>query len=195
MRITGFIGSPRKGGNTDHLVGRILQGASENGAETRIVYLNDLNIRGCQACMQCKEKAFRCAIKDDMQELYPLIESSQVLVLGSPIYMGHITGMMKTFIDRWYAYAGVPEEKKLPIGKRIFLVLPYGREEKDLFHHVAKQVGQAFKFVFGAKVDSLLVAGVRDAGDVLHQEDAMQHAWEIGSALAKTSADSSEGIA
>ncbi|MFC1535042.1 flavodoxin family protein, partial [Thermodesulfobacteriota bacterium] len=73
------------------MVQKILEGASSKGAETRTVYLNDLNIRGCQACMQCKTKLFRCAVKDDMQTLYPLIESSDVMVLGSPIYIGYIT--------------------------------------------------------------------------------------------------------
>ena len=183
MRVTGFIGSPRKGGNTDLLVQRILEGTSEKGAETEIVYLNDLNIQECQACMQCKKKALRCAVKDDMQDLYPLIESSDVLVLGAPIYMGYITGLMKIFIDRWYAYAGVPAEKKLPAGKRVHLVLPYRREEKELFNHVAKQVGQAFKFVFGAKVDSTLVPGVGEVGDVLKHEEMMQQAREKGAQL------------
>ena len=110
---------------------------------------------------------------------YKVMETD-VLVLGSPIYMGYITGLMKTFIDRWYAFAGVPEDKKLPPGKRVFLVLPYRREDTDLFNHVAKQVGQAFKFVFGAKVDSLMVPGVGDAGAVLDHQDFMQRAYDIG---------------
>ena len=186
MRVTGFVGSPRKEGNTDHLVRKILEGASEKGADTQIVYLNDLNIRGCQACMLCKEKALRCAVEDDMQALYPLIESSGAVVLGSPIYMGYITGLMKTFVDRWFAYAGVPDEKKLPAGKRVFWVLPYGREEKDLFNHVAKQMGQAFKHVFGAKVESWLVSGIREAGAALQREDLMQQARQIGAALSET---------
>ncbi|MEE8397796.1 MAG: flavodoxin family protein [Desulfobacterales bacterium] len=185
MHVTGFVGSPRKGGNTDHLVRRILESVSEKGADSDIVYLNDLNIKGCQACMQCKEKALRCAVDDDMQKLYPLIESSDVLVLGSPIYMGNITGMMKTFIDRWYAFAGVVDGKKLSAGKRIFLVLPYGREDKALFNHVAKQIGQMFKYLFGAKVESWLVSGTRDAGAVLQNQDLMDHAWQIGVALSE----------
>jgi len=180
MLVTGFIGSPRKQGNTDHLVGTILQGASEKGADTDTVYLNDLSIRECQACMRCKEEAIRCAVEDDMQGLYPIIESSDALILGSPIYMGNITGIMKTFIDRWYCYAGVPDGKRLSPGKRVLLVLPYGREEPDLFNHVAKQIGQALKYVFGAKVTSWLVAGTRDAGEVLQQRGVMAKARETG---------------
>jgi len=159
MRVTGFVGSPRKGGNTDHLVQRILESVSERGHDTEVIHLNDLNIMGCQACMQCKEKALRCAIQDDMQSLYPLIDASDVMLLGSPIYMGNITGLMKTFIDRWYTYTGATDEKKLAAGKRIFLVLPYGRVEEGLFDPVAKQLGQVFKYLFAAKVESWLVPG------------------------------------
>lgn len=183
MRITGFIGSPRKNGNTDRLIQEILNSASLIGVVTEIVYLNDLNVRECQACMQCKEKDLRCAVNDDMQELYPLIEASDAVVLGSPIYIGNVTGLMKTFIDRWYAYAGVPDVKKLPPGKRVLLVLPYGREEANLFDHVARQIGQALKYVFGAKVESWMVPGLRDAPDAMDRADLMQHAGRIGVAL------------
>lgn len=185
MQITGFVGSPRKNGNTDHLISEILKCASGKGIDTKAVYLNDLNVRECQACMQCKDASLRCAVDDDMQQLYPLIESSDVLLLGSPIYIGNITGMMKTFIDRWYAYAGVPEGKKLPAGKRVILLLPYGREEADLFNHVAKQIGQALKYVFGAKVESWMVPGVRDPGDASARSDLLRHAKQIGIALAE----------
>lgn len=185
MQITAFVGSPRRKGNTDSLVRKILESAAAKGAETKVIYLNDLQVRGCQACMQCKETSVRCAVDDDMQELYPLIESSDAVVLGSPIYIGNVTGLMKTFIDRWYAYAGVPDEKKLPPQKRVFLVLPYGREEESIFNHVAVQLGQALKYVFGAKVDSWLVPGLRDADAASGQRDLLHRAAEIGIALAE----------
>jgi multimeric flavodoxin WrbA len=172
MLVTGIIGSPRKGGNTDLLVQKILEGALSKGAETQTVYLNDLNIRECQECMQCKTNKFRCAVEDDMQTVYPIIDSSNVLVLGSPIFIGYITGIMKTFIDRLSAYSRVPEEKKLPPGMRIFLVIPYAREEENLFNYVAKQVGQSLKFVFGARVSSLMA--------VLKQEELLNRAFSIG---------------
>jgi multimeric flavodoxin WrbA len=101
--------------------------------------------------------------------------------------MGYITGIMKTFFDRWYAYGRVPDEKKLPPGKKVVLVMPYRRPEEDLFNHVAKQVGQAFKFVFGVKVESLMVPGVGPAGEVLQREEYMQKAYNIGLGLASDS--------
>jgi multimeric flavodoxin WrbA len=38
-----------------------------------------------------------------MQKLYGALEHADVLVLGSPIYMGQMTAQAKIFIDRWFA--------------------------------------------------------------------------------------------
>jgi len=46
-KILGVVGSPRKNGNTHILVPRIIEGSKERGAETEIIFLNDLNIREC----------------------------------------------------------------------------------------------------------------------------------------------------
>jgi len=185
MEVTGFVGSPRRTGNTSYLVQEILESAARKGVDTQLIHLNGLSIRGCQACMKCKEEPIRCAVDDDMQDLYPAIESSDAVILGSPIYIGNITGLMKTFIDRWYAFAGVEEQKKLPAGKRVVLVLPYGREETDLFNHVAKQIGQALKYVFGAKVESWLVPGLRELNAAAGRADLQQRAEHIGMALSE----------
>jgi multimeric flavodoxin WrbA len=185
MKIIGFVGSPRKGGNTDELVRQILKGAQAGGGETKVYFLNDLSIRECQACMVCKKSSEGCSQKDDMFPLYDEIRSAHGLILGSPIYMGYMTGLMKIFLDRWYALARSPEGKQLPRGKRIILAFSYRRPEKDLFLPVAKQVGQALKFVFGAEVASLLVEGVEHPGDVLQKRDIMEQAFQMGRDLTR----------
>ncbi|MDI6893949.1 MAG: NAD(P)H-dependent oxidoreductase [Bacillota bacterium] len=48
--VVGMVASPRKGMNTDTLVRRTLEGARAAGAETGLIYLNDLEVRPCQAC-------------------------------------------------------------------------------------------------------------------------------------------------
>jgi len=44
MKVLGLIGSPRVGGNTTTLVNAILEGAAENGAETKVYNLSVLDI-------------------------------------------------------------------------------------------------------------------------------------------------------
>ncbi|MCR4436048.1 MAG: NAD(P)H-dependent oxidoreductase [Clostridiales bacterium] len=55
MKVTGFVGSPNKSGNTAAIVQKVLEGAAGKGAETKIFNLNSMAIKGCQACGQCRE--------------------------------------------------------------------------------------------------------------------------------------------
>jgi len=49
MKVLSVVGSPRKGGNTDILVDEVLRGARETGGEVEKIFLNDLEIKPCQA--------------------------------------------------------------------------------------------------------------------------------------------------
>ena len=54
MKAIGIVGSPRKNGNTDILVSRVLEGAREAGLDTSKYLLNEMKYSGCQACDYCK---------------------------------------------------------------------------------------------------------------------------------------------
>lgn len=103
MKVLGVIGSPRKKGNTDVLVSKVLEGASSCGIETHLIYLCDYTIHDCTGCEGCQTDC-QCIIKDGMQEIYPLIENTDALVIGSPTYFYDVTGIMKNFLDRLYCY-------------------------------------------------------------------------------------------
>lgn len=99
MNITGISGSPTGGSSTDILVGTILEGAAANHVRTRFVRLNEKNILPCQACGISPEPDY-CFFHDDMAELYSLMEKSEGIVLGSPIYFDSVSAQTKLFIDR-----------------------------------------------------------------------------------------------
>jgi len=72
--------------------------------------------------MKCqKDGSSGCAIKDDMQTLYPQLKEADVIVLASPIYWFNISAQTKNFIDRCYA-VGVGE-RNIFKGKRFVLGL------------------------------------------------------------------------
>jgi hypothetical protein len=70
MKVIAFNGSPRKDWNTAALLGKALEGAASQGAETELFHLYDLNYKGCVSCFACKTrngKSYgRCAVKDDL---------------------------------------------------------------------------------------------------------------------------------
>ena len=122
MRVIGFVGSPRENGNTAVLVRRMLEGAGAAGADTEVFYLNDLSIRGCQACMHCKTHD-GCKQEDDMARLIEEIKKADGLVFGSPVYIGYMSGQAKIFLDRLYVFLTGPNTpSKMPPGKKAAVV-------------------------------------------------------------------------
>ena len=103
MKAIGFIASPRKEGNTAWIVNKILEGAEERGAETQVWHSGELDIKPCQGCLGCKRGELGCVINDDMRKLYGALGTADALVLGSPVYMGQMSGQAKIFTDRLFA--------------------------------------------------------------------------------------------
>jgi multimeric flavodoxin WrbA len=104
MKIIAFNGSPRKKWNTATLLGKALEGAASQVAETEMIHLYDLNYKGCISCFACKtiggESYGKCAVQDDLKEVFGRIEQADAIILGSPIYFGEVSGEMKSFMER-----------------------------------------------------------------------------------------------
>jgi len=104
MKIMAFNGSPRKRWNTATLLQKALDGAASQGAETELIHLYDLNYKGCISCFACKTiggKSYgRCAVQDDLTDVFSRVEQADAIILGSPIYWGTVSGEMKSFMDR-----------------------------------------------------------------------------------------------
>ncbi len=127
MEVLAINGSPRKQWNTATLLHKALEGASSQGAETELINLYDLNFKGCTSCFGCKlkdgESYGRCAYRDELSPVLDRIEKVDALILGSPIYLGTVTGEMSSFLERFVFQYLVYDTnrsslypKKLPIG-------------------------------------------------------------------------------
>jgi multimeric flavodoxin WrbA len=104
MNVIAVNGGPRKDWNTGTLLKNALEGAESVGARTEIVHLYDLNYKGCTSCFSCKRKGNTCgglcAMRDDLREVLAHALESDILLLGSPIYFGDVTGEMRSFLER-----------------------------------------------------------------------------------------------
>lgn len=104
MKVIAVNGSPRKNWNTATLLQKALEGAKSVGANTELVHLYDLNYKGCTSCFACKRKGSKfighCVMKDDLTSVLERIIECDVLLLGSPIYFGNVTGEMRSFLER-----------------------------------------------------------------------------------------------
>ena len=124
MRILVLNGSPRENGNTKKMVSAFKEGAVSSGHRVDVVDVCRKNIGGCLACEYCHTKGGgECIQKDDMQEVYALLQEAEMLVIASPIYYHGISGQLKCAIDRFYS-AAYP--KKPPKLKKVAMILSSG---------------------------------------------------------------------
>lgn len=103
VRITAFLGSPRRDGNTGQLVDKLLEVMKAPDIITEIVHLSDYKISGCKGCLSCS-KTGKCSVRDDMDVLYPKIEQSDAFIFACPTYNYNITPEMKILLDRMFCY-------------------------------------------------------------------------------------------
>ena len=108
MKVIAFNGSPRKGGNTEFLLRKVLEPIGEAGIETELVQIGGKLLRGCTACNKCRENQdSRCVLKSDMVNdcIAKMIEADAIL-LGSPTYFAGMSTEMTALIDRAGYVAG-----------------------------------------------------------------------------------------
>lgn len=183
MKVTAFLGSPRKGGNTDILTHRILEGAGEAGLETEAIALRELKIRGCIGCEKCWQVEGRpCAFNDDMIALYDKIASSDVLIFSTPVYWYAPTTLMKAFIDRLVPL-NRPQGKPLIRGKRAILVTAYEEEGPEAAEPMIRMFEMSFNWLGVDFAHRLVVDGTGPKGAVLEKTAALEQAHEIGTKL------------
>ncbi len=150
MKILILNGSPRPQGNTRKMADAFRKGAESSGHQVDIVDVCRKKIAGCLACEYCHTKGRgECVQKDDMQEVYALLQEAEMLVIASPIYYHGITGQLKCVLDRFYAVA---YPQKPPHLKKAAMILSSG--DADMYD------GAMFSF----QGDFLDYLGLENAG-------------------------------
>ena len=102
-KIFVIMSAGTKRGNTDRLTDAYIKGLVERGHSVTKVYLGSMRIEGCRGCGVCQRLAHQCAVRDGMQDIYPLFAECDTVVMASPLYFWTITAQLKSFIDRLYA--------------------------------------------------------------------------------------------
>ena len=177
MQVLGLVGSPRKDSNTDLLVSQILEGAKTSNHSIEKLYLYGLNISPCVDCRACKKGNYHCAIHDEMQELYPKLETADVIVFGTPLYWYGPTAPMKLVIDRLRPFIS---SKKLQ-NKRALLVIP-SEEGADACNLLVSMFELSFKYLEMNIADKILPTASERA-EVKNQIQTLNKAFELGKNL------------
>ncbi|MFX1411069.1 MAG: flavodoxin family protein [Promethearchaeota archaeon] len=179
LHVLGIVGSPRRDGNTEILVDKVLSGAEEAGALSKKVILNELNINPCQACDSCY-KIGHCIQKDDMVNLEKKMEQCRIWILGTPIYWWGPTAQFKTFIDRWYS----PIHKNFK-GKHVILVIPFEGRHERYARHIVGMLTDIFNYLNMDLFETILAPGVNERGAVSKYTNLMEKAYKSGREIIK----------
>ena len=103
MKIMAFVGSPRKGGNTDILIDKVIEGAKSKAVvEVEKIYLYEANIKYCTGCglHTVLKGSKECPLDDDMKGILMRMEQADAFILGSPNHGRTISAAMTNFIAR-----------------------------------------------------------------------------------------------
>jgi multimeric flavodoxin WrbA len=185
MKVLGIYGSPRKGGNSDRLLDRALEGAQSAGAEILRVYARDLKMRGCIECGGC-EKTGECVVKDDMQEVYPLMEEADVIILSSPIFFYGVTAQVKALIDRAQArwakkmLTKTPEEMKVYEAGKGYLIAVGATRGKNLFEGAILTAKYFFDALDMSYEGGIFFRSLEKKNAVQENPEALQEAFTMG---------------
>ena len=180
MKVIAFNGSPRKDGNTNILMRRLLREVEREGIETELVQLSEKRIRGCVACFKChEEQNRRCGIENDaLNEYIEKIVHAHGIILGSPVYFQDVTSEMKALIDR-VGFVGLANGKmyRNKVGASIACFRRSGgMHTVDAMNHF---------FLSNEVIVAGRALGVaKERGDVEKDEEGMQAASTLGQKMA-----------
>jgi multimeric flavodoxin WrbA len=100
IHLLGISGSPRKAA-THYAIQEALKYTKEKyDVEVQAFSVSKKNINFCIHCDHCIRTRDGCVFKDDMEEVYELMEWADAYIIGSPVYQGNISGQLKTLLDR-----------------------------------------------------------------------------------------------
>ncbi|MBQ3161182.1 MAG: flavodoxin family protein [Oscillospiraceae bacterium] len=101
MKVLMLNGSPHLNGNTYTALHEMEKIFAENGIETEILHVGNMDIRGCTACGFCYKNG-KCVFDDVVNEVAKKFEESDGLVVGSPVYYASANATLVALLHRLF---------------------------------------------------------------------------------------------
>lgn len=186
MKVLGIMGSPRRQSNTEILLDRALAGAKKMGAAIEKVAVSELKIHPCLEIYACRKDG-KCAIKDDMQQLYEKLLEADHIVFASPIFFYGLTSQAKAIVDRCQALwvrkyvLGMGKENRR-IRRGVFISVGATRGER-LFDGVVLTVKYFFDAIGVKYAGDLLIRGIDGKAQIKEHATALEDAFRLGQQL------------
>ena len=184
MQVLAISGSPRRGGNTETLLGQAVRGAAAAGGQVELVRLAELAISPCRECQACAETG-SCPTPDDMQGLYPSLRACDRLILASPVFFAGLSAQTKLMVDRCQAcwmekYRRHEYVIARPPGRRGVFISTCGYNSASMFDGPLATVRAFFLTLDIELAATLLYPGMDDPQAAAHRPTALAEAYRTG---------------
>ncbi len=191
-RVVAVYGSPRRGGNTDVLLDTFLKGLNECSIFSKRkkmelivkkLFVSELHISPCRECRHCSIDG-ECIVDDDMQEVYPEIMNSNLLLIASPVFFTTVSGYLKAFIDRFQRFWALKYELNKRIitaeDKKGILFSCAGSRPENIFDCTKKVMRALFDVLYIKYYADFLYNNIDFKGDILKNTQYLDEVYEFG---------------
>jgi NAD(P)H-dependent FMN reductase len=189
FKLVAVYGSPRRGGNTDILLNRFLEGVSscnlldQNSLKVERIFTSNLKISSCRGCGNCS-KSGECIVQDEMQTLYDKLIDCDFLAVASPIFFTTVSGYLKAFIDRFQRFWVLKYELKRKVvvkeNRKGILISTAGSTYKDIFDCTKKVMRTFFDVLYIEYLCDFLFNNTDHKGDILKNQKALGEIYDFG---------------
>ncbi len=176
-----LTGSPRRNGNSEKMADAFIRGAVAAGHEVHKFNAGANKIGGCKACKKCWSKGEPCIYRDDFDQLTPLLEEAEILVLASPLYWFTLSAQILAPINRFYAYQSDNCQRPLKIRESCLLVCG-ADEDMQIFDGTIATYKSIVTYMKWKDRGILVVPKVQDKGDI-DETEALDKAKALGRSL------------
>lgn len=177
-----FLGSPREDGNSTRLAFAFADAASRSGHAVQTIRLSALEFAPCDGCGDCWPQASRpCALRDDLDSVYPLLRKADVLVFATPLHFYAWSTPLKKLIDRLYCLS--PHFPRNLKGKKSVLLATAADDRAVAFAGLKATYRLVADYMGWKRLGEVLVGGLEAPDAVSRAGRALARADALGARL------------
>ncbi len=102
MQVLVINGSPHKDGCTYTALTEVIKQLEVHNISTRVIHVGTKPVQDCIGCMGCARKKSCVFEEDAVNEAARLMDESDGLLVGSPVYYAGPSGALCSFLNRMY---------------------------------------------------------------------------------------------
>ena len=192
-KVAAIYGGPRRGGNTDELLNRFIEGLRDCGRFSNFsvgaqtlniekIVVSNLKISPCRECRHCSIDG-ECIVNDDMQQIYPKMIDCDLLIIASPVFFTSVPGYLKAFIDRFQRFWALKYELNKNIisktDRKGILLSCAGSKPPDIFDCTKKITRALFDVLYIKYYADFLYNNIDFKGDIFKDPDDLKKVYEF----------------